>query len=68
LLARLALIFIDIYTKITSNYSKNCRYYPTCSVYAHDSIEKYGIGGIFAAFMRILRCNQFFKGGFDPVK
>jgi putative membrane protein insertion efficiency factor len=46
-----------------------CRFYPTCSEYAVQSITKYGAfkGGAKAAW-RILRCNPFNKGGFDPVK
>jgi putative membrane protein insertion efficiency factor len=46
-----------------------CRFRPTCSEYAVQSIEKYGIlkGGLKAAW-RILRCNPWSKGGYDPVK
>lgn len=46
-----------------------CRFYPTCSQYAIDAIEKYGIikGGLKAAW-RILRCNPFNKGGVDFLK
>jgi hypothetical protein len=46
-----------------------CRFRPTCSEYAVQSIEKYGIlkGGLKAAW-RILRCNPWNKGGYDPVK
>ena len=46
-----------------------CRFTPTCSRYAIDAIEKYGVikGGIMALW-RILRCNPFSKGGYDPVK
>lgn len=46
-----------------------CRFTPTCSQYAIDAIEKYGVikGGIMALW-RILRCNPFSKGGYDPVK
>ena len=45
-----------------------CKYIPTCSQYAIEAIEKYGAfkGGLLAAW-RILRCNPFSKGGFDPV-
>ena len=45
-----------------------CRYIPTCSEYGLEAIEKYGAfkGGILA-FWRILRCNPFSKGGYDPV-
>ncbi|MCL2050651.1 MAG: membrane protein insertion efficiency factor YidD [Lachnospiraceae bacterium] len=45
-----------------------CPYYPTCSMYGMEAIEKHGVlrGGIMA-FWRILRCNPFSKGGYDPV-
>ena len=45
-----------------------CRYYPTCSNYALEALEKYGAwrGGWMAA-RRILRCHPFRPGGFDPV-
>ncbi|MFA5124822.1 MAG: membrane protein insertion efficiency factor YidD [Patescibacteria group bacterium] len=46
-----------------------CRFYPTCSEYGYQAIDKYGIiKGGFMAFIRILRCNPFSKGGFDPIK
>lgn len=46
-----------------------CRFKPTCSEYAFSAIEKYGVlkGGIMS-FWRVLRCNPFSKGGWDPVK
>ena len=45
-----------------------CRFVPTCSQYAIEAIEKYGAlkGGALAVW-RILRCNPFSKGGYDPV-
>lgn len=45
-----------------------CRYVPTCSVYAVTAINRYGAlkGGLMAVW-RILRCNPFSKGGYDPV-
>ena len=45
-----------------------CKYFPTCSRYAIEAIEKYGVlkGGLLAVW-RILRCNPFSKGGYDPV-
>ncbi|MBQ7445152.1 MAG: membrane protein insertion efficiency factor YidD [Clostridia bacterium] len=46
-----------------------CRFYPTCSQYAADAIKKHGaIKGTGMAAWRILRCNPFGKGGYDPVK
>ncbi|KKR91916.1 membrane protein insertion efficiency factor YidD [Candidatus Falkowbacteria bacterium RIFCSPHIGHO2_02_FULL_42_9] len=46
-----------------------CRFSPTCSEYAIQAVEKYGLfkGGV-KAFWRVLRCNPFNSGGFDPVK
>jgi putative membrane protein insertion efficiency factor len=45
-----------------------CRFYPTCSHYGYQSIYKYGLikGGVMAVW-RVLRCNPFNPGGFDPV-
>ncbi|NLK94937.1 MAG: membrane protein insertion efficiency factor YidD [Clostridiales bacterium] len=47
----------------------SCKYIPTCSQYALEAIEKYGAikGGVMSIW-RIIRCNPFSKGGFDPVK
>ena len=47
---------------------QNCRYYPTCSAYAIEAVDKYGsLKGTFLAVKRILRCHPFHAGGFDPV-
>ncbi|MCI8533100.1 MAG: membrane protein insertion efficiency factor YidD [Lachnospiraceae bacterium] len=45
-----------------------CPYYPSCSAYGLEAVEKYGAikGGLLAAW-RIVRCNPFSKGGYDPV-
>lgn len=61
---------VKIYQKYLSplkGYS-TCIYFPTCSQYAVEAIEKYGAlkGGLLAVW-RILRCNPFAKGGYDPV-
>lgn len=46
-----------------------CKYIPSCSKYALEAVDKYGaIRGGFMAVWRVLRCNPFSKGGFDPVK
>ena len=46
----------------------SCRFYPTCSAYASEAIEKYGpFKGCFLAIKRILRCHPMNPGGYDPV-
>jgi hypothetical protein len=46
-----------------------CRFHPTCSDYAIQAVEKYGfIKGGIKAIWRVLRCNPFNSGGFDPLK
>ena len=45
-----------------------CRFHPTCSEYAIQSITKYGLGiGTIKSLKRICRCNPWNKGGYDPV-
>ncbi|MBN1535309.1 MAG: membrane protein insertion efficiency factor YidD [Anaerolineales bacterium] len=48
--------------------SNTCRFYPSCSHYGYQAIYKYGLfkGGLMAAW-RVLRCNPFNPGGYDPV-
>ncbi len=46
----------------------SCRFYPTCSTYAIQVIEKYGaLKGTFMAIKRILKCHPLHQGGYDPV-
>jgi putative membrane protein insertion efficiency factor len=48
--------------------SNTCRFYPTCSHYGYQAIYKYGVlKGGWMAFYRVLRCNPFNPGGYDPV-
>nr|WP_320114609.1 membrane protein insertion efficiency factor YidD [uncultured Desulfuromonas sp.] len=70
LLVKLALYFITFYQRIISPLKPpTCRFIPTCSEYAIQSIRKYGFFiGSFKSILRILRCNPLFKGGYDPVK
>jgi len=45
-----------------------CKYYPSCSTYAIQALEMHGaIKGSLLAIWRILRCNPFSRGGYDPV-
>ena len=67
---RILLSCIRFYQKHLSGLKgySSCKFYPTCSKYSIEAIEKYGAlkGGILA-LRRILRCNPFSKGGYDPV-
>ena len=61
---------IRFYEKYLSplKWRTHCIYTPTCSEYAVQAISKYGIiKGILLSLWRILRCNPFSKGGYDPV-
>ena len=60
---------IRFYQKnISPNKPPLCRFYPTCSNYAIEAVERFGVlkGGCLAIY-RILRCNPLCKGGYDPV-
>ena len=67
---RAVLWLIAFYRKYISPIKRHptCRYVPTCSQYALEAVEKYGAfkGGLLALW-RIVRCNPFSKGGYDPV-
>lgn len=54
---------------ISSHTPASCRFRPTCSAYAYEAINKYGVlKGGWLAFKRLLRCNPFYKGDIhDPV-
>jgi putative membrane protein insertion efficiency factor len=46
-----------------------CRYYPTCSEYMREAVERYGVvRGVGLGLLRLLRCHPFHEGGFDPVR
>lgn len=66
---KLALKLIEWYQqKISARTAPCCRFYPTCSHYTHQAIERYGcFVGCFLGGLRLLRCNPLFKGGYDPV-
>ncbi len=61
---------IGAYRRFISPVKKPCcRFYPSCSEYAIEAIETYGaFKGTAMAIWRVLRCNPFCKGGYDPVK
>ena len=70
---KVLIFFIEKYQKHISLFLDNkgikCKFYPTCSEYTKQAIIKYGaIKGSFIGVKRILRCNPFSKGGYDPLK
>lgn len=60
---------IRIYQRYVSPFTPpSCRYVPTCSQYAVESVSKYGVlKGLWLATKRISRCHPFHEGGYDPV-
>jgi len=53
---------------ISPLFGERCRFYPSCSEYTYEAIEKYGpFKGVSLGAYRLLRCNPFCKGGYDPV-
>jgi len=66
---KLFLKLIRYYQKFISPFlPPSCRFVPSCSEYSYQAIEKYGIlKGMILATWRILRCNPFHPGGYDPV-
>ena len=70
---KILLFLLKIYKKYISPIFKSigieCKYYQTCSEYMRQAIEKYGaLKGTFLGIKRLLRCNPFSKGGYDPLK
>jgi uncharacterized protein len=67
---RVEVFLIKLYQKLLSPlFPPSCRFSPTCSEYAVQAITKYGIfKGTIKSIWRILRCNPFNSGGYDPVK
>ena len=61
---------IEFYQKhISPGLGARCKFYPTCSEYTKQAINKYGaLKGSLKGFKRILKCNPLSKGGYDPLK
>ena len=70
LLRRIAVLPIRAYQLLLSPMvGQRCKYYPSCSEYAAQAIQRYGIlRGLVLAGWRLLRCNPWSRGGVDPVE
>lgn len=66
---RLLLFLLRLYKKLVSPLlPKSCRFEPTCSEYAAKAVERFGVlRGTYLAAGRLLRCQPFCRGGYDPV-
>lgn len=74
---RVVLIIIKIYQKTISmdhgvfskfSHTIGCRFYPTCSQYTYEAVEKHGIfKGLWMGTKRVSRCHPWNDGGYDPV-
>jgi putative membrane protein insertion efficiency factor len=66
----LAVLPIRAYQRLISPaFADRCRYYPSCSEYAVQAVRRFGIlRGLVLAGWRVLRCNPWSRGGFDPVE
>ena len=65
---RRALSWIEAYQRAFAGRPSPCRFYPTCSAYAHEAFEVHGtVGGSWLTVRRLVRCRPFGPSGFDPV-
>ncbi len=64
------LALLRVYQRwVSPMFGPRCRYYPSCSDYAAQAVERFGIlRGLVLAGWRLLRCNPFSRGGYDPVE
>ena len=67
---KIMILLIKFYQKAISPFlGRTCRFYPTCSEYTKQAVEKYGaLKGLYLGLVRILKCHPFHKGGYDPLK
>ena len=65
---KLAFLLISIYQKFSALTPSRCRFYPTCSEYTKQAIERFGVfKGCWLGLKRICRCHPLNEGGYDPV-
>ena len=69
-LGRRVVVFLLLFYKsqISPFLPSACKYQPTCSMYAKEAVERFGVRkGLYLAVKRLLRCHPFAQGGIDPV-
>ena len=68
MIKKFVLFLITVYQKVSKYTPARCRFYPTCSEYTRQAIEKYGLlKGGWLGVKRIVRCHPLNEGGYDPV-
>lgn len=69
MLKKVCIVTIKLYQILLAPYfGHSCRFTPSCSQYMLDALEKYGLTrGLCKGAWRIVRCNPFFSGGYDPA-
>ena len=67
--AKVLMILIRVYQwTLSPMLGARCRFYPSCSCYAHEAIQRHGaLAGTWLAAKRLARCHPFAAGGYDPV-
>lgn len=67
---KIIILLIKFYQRaISPFFGRRCRFYPTCSEYTKQAVEKYGVlKGTYLGIVRILKCHPFHRGGYDPLK
>jgi len=68
-MARLLIAFVRAYQRLLSPLlGRRCRFFPTCSDYCIEALRRHGVlKGLGLAGLRVLKCQPFHPGGFDPV-
>ena len=68
MIKKILIRLIKLYKKIPGKWHASCKFFPTCSSYAIEALEKHGtIKGMILIIIRLLRCNPWSKGGYYPV-
>jgi len=68
-MARILIAFVRVYQRLLSPLlGQRCRFFPTCSDYCIEAMQRHGVvKGLGLAGLRVLKCQPFHPGGFDPV-